>query len=211
MRRKGLYIVFEGIVGSGKTVQSKLLVERLREEFPKKEVLWTREPGGSEIAGAIRKVVQATEFEEEMEPVCEAYLFAAARAHTLRRVVLPVLKRKGIVVSDRCYLTSVAYQGAGRGLDPKQVLEINRVAVNGLEPDIVFFLDIAPGMSLARSRDKFGDKFERLDINFFSRAADGYELGKKILGDRWVRIDGSKGIDEIHEKVWASVLKSLHG
>lgn len=210
MKKKGLYIVFEGIVGSGKTVQSRLLANRLREEFPRREVAWTREPGGSEIAGQIRKIVQATEFEEEIDPVCEAYLYAASRAHTLRRVVAPVVKRHGIMVSDRSYLTSVAYQGTARGLDPELVLEVNKVAVNGIVPDVVFFLDIAPGVALARSRDKLGDKFERYDMDFYIRALEGYEVAARILKGAWVRIDGTKDIDEIHDKIWEHVLKLLH-
>ena len=94
--KAGIYIVFEGIVGSGKTTHSKLLVERLKKDFPKREVVWTREPGGSEIAGAIRKIIQSNEFEEDIDSVAETYLFAAARAQTLRKVVGPVLKRGGI-------------------------------------------------------------------------------------------------------------------
>ncbi|MBI4099900.1 dTMP kinase [Candidatus Microgenomates bacterium] len=210
MKKKGLYIVFEGIVGCGKTVQSRLLANRLREEYPRREVLWTREPGGSEIAGQIRKIVQATEFEEEIDPICEAYLYAASRAHTLRRVVAPVIKRHGIVISDRSYLTSVAYQGAARGLDPELVLEINKVAVDGMIPDAVFFLDVTPGVALARSRDKLGDKFERYDVDFYIRAIDGYEVAQKMLKDVWHRIDGSNEIDKIHDKIWDQVLKLLH-
>lgn len=210
-KSKGFYIVFEGIVGCGKTTQSKLLVERLREEFPKKEVVWTREPGGSEIAGAIRKVVQATEFEEEMEPVCEAYLFAAARAHTLRRIVQPVIKRWGLVVSDRSFITSIAYQGAGRGLDPEMVLEINKVAVNGLQPDVVFFLDVPPGIALARARDRFGDKFERFNIEFFDRAMRGYDYAKKMTKEAWIRIDATKDIGDVHDKIWSYMVELLHG
>lgn len=207
--KAGIYIVFEGIVGSGKTTHSKFLAQRLKEEFPKKEVIWTREPGGSEIAGAIRKIVQSTEFEEEMDAVCETYLFAAARAHTLRKIVQPAIKRGAIVISDRSYITSVAYQGEGRGLDPKEVLEVNKVAVDGISPDVVFFLDVAPGTSLARTRDTIGDKFERFDLNFFSRAMEGYDYARKVFKGKWIDIDGSKQITEVHEKIWSAVLKLL--
>ena len=112
----GRYIVFEGVVGTGKTTQSKRLVEELKKQFPEKEVIWTREPGGSEIAEAIRTLVQATPFTEKMDPMCEAYLYASARAQSLRTVVLPVLAKGGIVVADRSFCSSVAWQGFGRGL-----------------------------------------------------------------------------------------------
>ena len=207
--KKGKYIVFEGIVGSGKTTQSKLLVKRLRKEFPEKDVVWTREPGGSEIAGVIRKIVQGTEFEEEMDPICEAYLYAAARAQSLRKVVLPVIERGGIVVSDRSYVTSIAYQGAGRGLDYELILEINKIAVDGINPDKVFFISLDPKTSLARTRDKAGDKFEKMDVEFFNKALAGYEFAKKKLKNVWEDVEGSGSIEEISEKIYDSVLKLI--
>lgn len=200
--KKGIYIVFEGIVGSGKTTQSKLLVERLKKEFPKREVVWTREPGGSEIAGAIRKVVQATEYEETMEPISEAYLYAAARAQMLRKVVMPVVKRGGIVVSDRSYVSSIAFQGGGRDLDYKLVLKINEVAVDGVNPDILFFIDMDPEISLKRSRDKIGDKWERMGLKFFKKTEMGYKFSKKKLKKIWVDVDGNGSVEEIQEKIW---------
>jgi len=196
-------------VGSGKTTHSKLLVERLKEEFPKKEVVWTREPGGCEVAGAIRKIIQSNEFEEEIESVAETYLFAAARAQTLRKVVGPVLKRGGIVVSDRSYATSVAYQGLGKGLDPKHVLEINKIAVDKIKPDLIFFLKLMPGESLSRTRDMGKDKFERLDVSFFAKAMDGYAYAKKTFKGKWVDVDASKTIGDVHEKVWKSMVELL--
>lgn len=205
--KKGIYIVFEGIVGSGKTTQSKMLTKRLQKEFPKREVIWTREPGGSEIAGAIRKIVQATEFEEEMQAVCEAYLYAAARAQSLRSIVSPVIKRGGIVIADRSYLTSVAFQGSGRGMGNELVFKINEVAVDGMSPSKVFFIDVDPKVSLKRTRDVKGDKFEAMQIEFFQKALKGYDFAKKRLGKVWKTIDGSKEIDEVHEQIYKEVLK----
>jgi len=207
--KKGTYIVFEGIVGSGKTTQSKMLVKRLQKEFPKKEVIWTREPGGSEIAGAIRKIVQATEFEEEMQAVCEAYLYAAARAQSLRAVVQPAIKRGAIVIADRSYLTSVAWQGSGRGMGNDLVFKINEVAVDGTNPDKVFFINVDPKISLKRTRDLKGDKFEAMQVEFFERALKGYDYAKKKLGKVWKTIDGSRDIDEVHEQIYKEVIKLL--
>ena len=208
-KKKGIYIVFEGIVGSGKTTQSKLLVERLKKEFPRREIVWTREPGGSEIAGAIRRIVQATEYEETMEPVSECYLYAAARAQMLRKVVIPVIKRGGIIISDRSFVTSIAYQGAGRGLDYKTVLKINETAIDGTRPDILFFVDMDPAVSLKRTRDAVGDKWERMGLAFFQQAKKGYDYAEKKLGKIWVNIDGNGTVEEVHEKIYKNVLKLL--
>lgn len=208
--KKGLYIVFEGIVGSGKTTQSKLLVERLKKEFPHREIVWTREPGGSEIAGAIRKVVQATEYEETMEPVSECYLYAAARAQMLRKVVVPVIRRGGIVVSDRSFVTSVAFQGAGRGLSYDIVLKINKVAVNDVYPDLLLFIDMDPAISLKRARDAIGDKWERMGLDFFQRTKKGYQFAKRKLKKVWVDIDGNGSVEKIHGKIYTRVVKLLH-
>lgn len=82
-----MYIIFEGIIGTGKTTQSKRLFEYLKEQYKDKEVIWTREPGGTEVSDEIRKVVQGTDFEEHMDPICEAYLYASSRAQSLRTVV----------------------------------------------------------------------------------------------------------------------------
>ena len=205
--KKGIYIVFEGIVGSGKTTQSKMLVERLQRELPKREVVWTREPGGSEIAGAIRKIVQATEFEEEMQAVCEAYLYAAARAQSLRAIVRPVIKRGGIVVADRSYLTSVAFQGSGRGMGNELVFKINEVAIDGTNPNLVFFINVDPATSLKRTRDIKGDKFEAMQVDFFKKALKGYDFAAKKLKKSWRKIDGSKEIEQVHEQIYKEVLK----
>lgn len=209
--KKGLYIVFEGIAGSGKSVQSNLLLARLQKQFPRKHIIRTREPGGSEIAGAIRRIVQATEFEEEMEPVCEAYLYAAARSHSLRKVVAPVLKRDGIVISDRSYITSIANQGSGRGLSTKLVMEINKVAVDGIVPDRVYFIDTDVKTALKRASDTTGDKFEKYEVDFYKKVVAGYKEAGRLLKKVWVSIDGSGTVDDIHNKIYADVLKLLHG
>lgn len=124
-----MYIVFEGIVGSGKTTQSKKLVEFLRNKYPDREVLHVREPGGTPIAEDIRTLAQAKEWDEPMHPVCNAYLYAAARAQSLHTVVEPALKQGKIVVADRSFVTSLAYQGEAQGLGFEKVLAINEEAV----------------------------------------------------------------------------------
>lgn len=205
--RTGKYIVFEGVVGTGKTTQSKLLAGYLRERFPDREIVWTREPGGSEIAEAIRTVVQGTPFTESMNPISEAYLFAAARAQSLRTAVLPVLERGGIVISDRSFLSSLAFQGGGRGLGSDLVLKINTIAIEGSIPDAVIFLDMPVSQGVARAHDARGDKFESLPLDFAERCADGYRAMANFdfLRGRWQTVNATKSIDE----VFADILKAV--
>ena len=172
--KKGLYVAFEGMTGVGKSVQSKLLFKKLKKRFPQKKVVWTIEPGGSEIASAIRNVVQRTLFRERMDPVCEAYLYAASRAQTLRKLVEPVLNDGGILVADRSVFTSLVFQGLGRELGMDKVLEINREAVGEIWPNAVVVLDVDPGEARGRSFDVAGDKFERMGISWYRRVRRGY-------------------------------------
>lgn len=206
-----MYIVFEGIVGTGKTTQSKLFVEYLSEKFPNKEVVWTREPGGSEIADEIRRVVQATPFKEPMEPICEAYLYAASRAQTLRSVVKPEIEKGNIVVSDRNFLTSLSFQAFGRGLGLDKVWNINKIAVEEMIPDMIIFLDLNVETAISRTQDADGDKFEKLGRNFFEKARGGYlKAGKSnMLKNSFVVIDASSSIEEIQKQVIDEFEKKL--
>jgi len=209
--KKGFYIVFEGIVGSGKTTQSKLLLEKMQAKFPKREVIWTKEPGGSEIANEIRRVVQGTKFEEEMDPVCEQYLYAASRAQTLRCVVTPVLKKGGIVISDRSFFTSIANQGFGRGLGLKKVLEINKSAVDGIWPDKVIVVDTQMDVALSRVKDHGGDKFESYSKDFYCKVHNGYKATAKLYPKIVKIIDGNGIPEAVHGRIWKYVsgLKNL--
>lgn len=203
----GTYIVFEGVVGTGKTTQSKRLVESLKTKYPNREVIWTREPGGSEIAEAIRVLVQGTPFNEAMDPICEAYLYASARAQSLRAVVKPALDRGAIVISDRSFCTSVAWQGFGRGLSLEKILTINASAIEGILPDLVFEMDIDPAVGLKRTFDARGDKFETMPIEFFQACVAGYQALSKhpLLAERWHRLDASGTIEEVSARIEAAL------
>lgn len=202
----GRYIVFEGVLGTGKTTQSKMFKAYLEHRFAHREIVWTREPGGSEIADAIRTVVQATPFQETMDPICEAYLFAASRAHTLRTVIKPALERGAIVIADRSFLSSVAFQGAGRDIGIDTVLRINDVAVNDFLPDAILYLDIDPATGLARTSDAKGDKFESLPVAFSERCREGY-LGLAThdrFRTRWQTIDASGSREDVFARILLS-------
>ncbi|MBT6401491.1 dTMP kinase [candidate division WWE3 bacterium] len=198
-----MYIVFEGIIRSGKTTQSKLLHRYLKNRFPKRRIKLTREPGGSQISEAIRKLVQATKFDKEMFPITDIYVYAASRAQALREVVKPALKNKGIVISDRSFITSMAYQGHTQGMGVEKVLEVNKVAIEGFVPDIVFFIDVDPKIALTRNLDIDGDKWESKDLAFFKKARKGYlELkDHPLLKESFVVIDGNQDIKAIHHDI----------
>lgn len=202
-----MYIVFEGVVGTGKSTQSKLLTAYLKARFPEREVVWTREPGGSEIAEAIRTVVQATPFAEAMDPTCEAYLYASARAQSLRSVVAPVLAKGGIVVADRSFLSSVAWQGFGHGLGFDTIWRINEPAVGTFIPDAIIYLDLDPTIAITRTFDATGDKFEKFPPDFFARCRQGYEFLSRHerFAPRWQTID-ARGT---REEVFASILNKI--
>lgn len=208
---KGCYIVFEGVVGAGKTTQSKRLVESLRVQFPEREILWTREPGGDEIAEAIRELVQARPFTIPMESICEAYLFAAARAQSLRAVVRPAVERGAIVIADRNYVSSVAFQGFGRNLGVDTILRINEEAVKACVPDCLLFLDVPLEVALARTSDRAGDKFEALDLDFHARVAQGYASMSQhpLLRTVWHRVEADVSADEVFAKIVAIIKPCL--
>jgi len=207
MKKLGKYIVFEGIVGSGKSTQSRRLYDYLVGRIEGIPIILTREPGGSEIADTIRKIVQATQFTESMHPVCEAYLYAASRAQTLHGVVRPVLKSGGIVISDRSFISSLAFQGFGRRLGKTAILEINAIAVRNFVPNIVIYLDVKPEVGLARIGDQTGDKFEREAVPFFERVRRGYlEISRMPdFQNKWITIDG----EQTEPGVFAQILNKI--
>ena len=193
----GLYIAFEGIVGSGKTTQIKNLTTYLSDICKTAEIIATKEPGGSETADVIRNLVQASnKLSKNITHVCEAYLYASSRAETLRTIVLPAIKANKIVISDRTYLSSLAFQGHGRNLSEQIVLDINKVALIK-KPDIVFYLDIDPETGINRSFDSQGDKFEKESVTFFSRVKEGYYQISKSFENEWINIDGRKDVESV--------------
>lgn len=162
-----MYIVFEWTVGTGKSTQSKLLVEHLKSQYPDREVIRVREPGKTPIAEAIRTLVQGTEFPEEMDPICEAYLYSAARAQLINTVIKPALEREAIVVSDRCFWSSMSYQWYAKWLSIETVWQINKPIVESYLPDLVLFFDMPVEIGLSRTFDGVGDKHELNGKEFF--------------------------------------------
>lgn len=199
-----MYIVFEGIVGSGKSTQSKKLVEFLRQKYPERAVIHIREPGSTPIAEDIRHLCQGKEWEnEQMHPLTNAYLYAAARAQTLHTIVRPALDAGSIVVSDRSFLSSCAYQGEAQGLGIDVILSVNQDAIRGILPDIVFYMDIDVETALSRTFDAIGDKWEKMGKEFFQSIARGYDKcgNLDIMKNLFIRIDASGPEEEIFERI----------
>ena len=169
--KKGLFIVFEGQDGSGKSTQIRALSQYLEEKG--REVLHTREPGGTKVAEKIREILLDPE-NKGMNATCEAYLYAAARAEHVQNVILPALEAGKIVLCDRFMLSSIAYQGYGRELGVETVRQINSAALSGLEPDCTFFLSIDPLAGLSRIHRREPDRIELEGAPFHERVRRGY-------------------------------------
>jgi len=203
-----MYIVFEGIVGSGKSTQSKKLVEFLTQKYGQEKIVHVREPGSTPIAEDIRYLCQGKEWEnEKMHPLTNAYLYAAARAQTLHTVVTPALDRGQIVVSDRSFLSSCAYQGEAQWLGIDTILSVNTDAVEWCLPDIVFYMDIDVETSLSRTFDAIWDKWEKMWKDFFEKIVLGYEKCEKleIMKNRFVRIDANRDPDSIFQDILSKI------
>jgi dTMP kinase len=186
-----VFITFEGQDWSGKSTQAALLVEGLRRDG--REVVATREPGGTPIGESIRTLVLDG---PEMSAWAEAALFAAARAEHVAAVIRPALERGDAVVCDRYVDSSVVYQGIARGLGAERVLELNLGVTGGLLPDRTFVLNV--DQETARARHSAGlDRIEREDEDFRRLVADGYRRLTDLFPERVVALDGTLPPEEI--------------
>jgi dTMP kinase len=190
-----MFVTFEGLDGCGKTTQARLLVERLEAEGL--EVVFTREPGGTPLGERIRELVLHG---DHVAPWAEAALYVAARAQHVDQVIRPALERGATVVCDRYLDTSVAYQGAGRGLGVDTILELNLLAVGGLLPDRTVLVDVDIQTALSRVGDK-GDRIERAGAEFWPRVVEGYRTLAERFPERYFVVDGRRPVAEIAEEV----------
>lgn len=168
---RGTFISLEGVDGSGKSTQASLLVERLREQ--RREVVALREPGGTPISEKIRALLLDPE-NAEMADECELLLYEASRAQLVREVIEPALLRGAIVVCDRFYDSTHAYQHGGRGLSDALVSRANELGCCGLSPDVTLVLDIDPAAALARATAQGADRLEAEGLAFQQRVRKDY-------------------------------------
>ncbi len=206
----GKLISFEGSEGSGKSTQITRLADQLQKSG--REVVATREPGGTEIGEQIRSIIVHNSKGDEMCPETELLLFTAARAQVVREVIAPALLRGAVVLSDRYLDSSTVYQGIARNLAPGPVNEINRFAVGTVMPDLTIVIDVPTEVSLARIRQRASDlpdRMERQNISFYTKVREGYLLLAKQWPDRVVVVDGTLSPDALDKKIWTEVQKRL--
>lgn len=199
-----MFITFEGIDGSGKTTQIKLLSERLQSQGI--SVIVLREPGGNEISENIREVLLTSKHEIGVR--AELLLFVAARAQLVEKVICPALDAGKLVICDRYIDSSVAYQGFGRGLSVAEVQECNKFATNNLVPDLTFFLDVPTDIGISRTsvrNEKVLDRIESAGESFFEKARKGYLSIAEIEPKRFIIIDAKATPEKIHEEIWSYV------
>jgi dTMP kinase len=206
----GKLISFEGSEGSGKSTQ----IARLASHVQKinREVVATREPGGTEIGEQIRNIIVHNSKGDEMCPETELLLFTAARAQVVREVIVPALSRGAIVLSDRYLDSSTVYQGIARNLAPGPVSDINQFAVGNVMPDLTIVIDVPTEVSLARIRQRASDlpdRMERENIAFYTKVREGYLLLAQQWPQRVVVVDGTLSPDALDKMIWNEVQKYL--
>ncbi|AZK58601.1 dTMP kinase [Candidatus Desulforudis audaxviator] len=203
MRVSGVFIVFEGIDGAGKTTQLAYLHEALL-SMRNHRVLVTREPGGTRIGEAVRRVLLDTG-NSEMTGETEALLYAAARSQFTAEVVRPALARGEIVLSDRFLDSSLAYQGFGRGLELHRLRQVNFLATGGLRPDLTVLLDLPVAAAVARMDPDRRDRLEREGVDFFERVRRGYlELASADPG-HYLIVNAEREAGVCASAIWARV------
>ncbi|MCX7747342.1 MAG: dTMP kinase [Clostridia bacterium] len=197
--KRGIFITVEGTDGSGKTTQIKLMSEYLKEKGF--QVIVTREPGGTEIGEKIRSVILDPE-NTRMGENTELMLYAACRAQLVSEVIKPELEKGNIIICDRFIDSSYAYQGAGRGIDLNLVTDINRVALDGITPDITFFFDISPKVALLRRVAATGaDRIEKEEMDFHMRVYSGYKKLATLYPERIKSVESTRCMDEIFNEL----------
>lgn len=210
---KGLFITFEGNEGSGKTTQILLLAEKLRELGHKVRTI--REPGGTPIGEEVRHTLKHSKQNEAMTAEAELLLMNASRAQLVREVIRPALAAGEIVVSDRFYDSTTAYQGYGRQLDLKMVKAVIDFAVGDTKPDVTLLFVVPPETSEARLRSRqvtlpfVRDRIEEADHSFFDRVAKGYEAIAAAEPKRVRVVNAARSIEAIRTDVWKIIQPAL--
>lgn len=208
--RRGLLISFEGAEGSGKSTQIEHLAQWLQRLH--RDVVVTREPGGTEIGEEIRHLLIHNNMSAEMCAETELLLFAASRAQLVRELIAPSLRRGSIVICDRYLDSSTVYQGVARNLARNPVHQINEFAVGAVLPALTIVLDVPPRVSLARVHQRASDlpdRMERENIHFYKMVRKGYLVLAKSLPRRFFVIDGTLPEARVRQLIRAEVEKRL--
>jgi dTMP kinase len=198
----GTFITFEGIDGSGKSTQLRMLASFLR--LGGHEVVVTREPGGTPLGLRLRAVL--LDSQEQVDPLTELLVFAADRAQHVRRFLRPALESNHIVISDRYADATVAYQGAGRGFSPQLISEIVELATEGLKPDLTLLFDLPVADCIVRTQRRTegkqqGDRLDSEDVEFHTRVRAAYLAIAAAEPQRVKVIETSGAVEETHARV----------
>ncbi len=195
----GLFISLEGIEGTGKSTQAELLAEHLRKRgFT---VVKTAEPGGTRISLKIRELLLSTD-NINMDPLTELLLYNAARVQHVKEIIMPAIQRGDVVITDRFSDSTMAYQGFGRGIDPKLIDSLDMIATGRLRPHLTILLDVdvATGLRRNRAADKI-DRLELEEISFHERVREGFIRIAAKEPQRIRLVDCSGDIETVHKKV----------
>lgn len=199
---RGYFVSFEGPDGAGKSTVLKEVLAKISPRL-KPQYLVTREPGGSKIAEKIRDII-LDPANDKMDAKTEALLYAASRSQHVEEIIKPALAAGKIVFSDRFVDSSLAYQGEGRDLGIKEVKQINDFATGKLDPDLTFFLDVAPEIGLERIkklRPNQEDRLEQENIAFHKKVYAGFLKVKDMYPDRFVTVDATQPIEKVVDQV----------
>lgn len=203
---RGLFITLEGPDGSGKSTMAGLIGEYLKDQGVDHVI--TREPGGTAIGEKIRGIIIDRE-NINMGPETEALLFAASRAQHVHEKMLPSVEEGKVVVCDRFLLSSLAYQGVGRGLGIQEVKSINEFGLRGMTPDLILFFHVDPEVTLLRKTKEGGDRLEEEGGAFHREVYEGYMTLLKMYPDNVVVIDAEKSVEEVYAQTIAALAEVL--
>ncbi|KUJ96723.1 MAG: dTMP kinase [Desulfonauticus sp.] len=205
-----MFITFEGIEGCGKTTQAKKLKHYLEEQ--NKEVVLTREPGGSKLGIELRKILLSLE-NQGISKECELFLYLADRVEHVQQVIKPALAQGKVVISDRYVDSTLVYQGYGRGIELDLLYQLNALATNNLEPNITILLDLPVETGLKRALERNLEnkqsrqegRFEAESLDFHQKIREGYLTLASLHPERFIVLDGSPA----PEKVFAQLLEKI--
>ena len=200
---KSYFISFEGIDGSGKSTQAKLLIEKLNSKSI--ETCFVREPGGTKISEEIRKIL-LDDSAEEMSSRTEAMLMCASRAQLTKNIIIPELKSGKWVIADRYSDSTLAYQGGGRGIDLDWLVRLNDFATFGIQPDVTFYIDVDTDIGLQRRNNISDDRIEKAGLEFQNEIRNKYLEIINNFSNRCVLIDGKLSIKEISDLIWKEII-----
>ena len=208
MSRRGLFITFEGIDGSGKTTQMHRLAARLRQDG--RSAIETAEPGGTRVGAQIRRILLDAA-NQDLRPMAELLLYFASRAQNVDELILPGLAQGAIVLSDRFTDSSIAYQGCARGLGVETVLTLDRIACRGLVPDLTILVDIDVETSLGRARARneatqHGEtRMDEQSFEFHRQVHAAYQELAAREASRYRVVDGTASPDSVERAIWSIV------